>query len=469
MHLEIKEPLSNMKLRVLNIIVSLFITACTISSCLDSDVVEYEYSSNASITAFSITDSIITYYPAVVNGKDTTLSTAVVGAKYPFVINQHEGLIYNSDSLPVGTDISKVVVNITADTQGIYIVAEKDSLWEKADSLNFENPIQFKVLAEIGTFGRTYTAKINVHQQEPDSLTWTNINANFPKTIQKQKAVCNNNCIYVFAEDGTQVVMTKTADGKNWSELTAIDIPTQTDYSSVMVWGNQFYILSEKELYTSNDGLQWIKVESAQKITRLLANIHTEHNHKIIGVDHENYYIESEDGVIWNRYETMPTKFPTSQISSVSYALETNNKLGRIVLIGNNDIATDTITSVWTTLTTETYWTDLLIEDQNYACPRLENSQLIQYNGLLYMFGGPKLNMGEAQAFEHFYVSKDNGISWEAITKKVMFPQEFNALYEEAEGNYSCVVDDQQFIWFMWSQTGEVWRGRINKFGFEKQ
>ena len=70
-----------MKLRVLNIIVSLFITACTISSCLDSDYTEYEYSSNASITAFSITDSIITYYPAVVNGKDTTLSTAVVDRK----------------------------------------------------------------------------------------------------------------------------------------------------------------------------------------------------------------------------------------------------------------------------------------------------------------------------------------------------------------------------------------------------
>ena len=162
-----------MKLRVLNIIVSLFITACTISSCLDSDVVEYEYSSNASITAFSITDSIITYYPAVVNGKDTTLSTAVVGAKYPFVINQHEGLIYNPDSLPVGTDVSKVVIGITADTQGIYIVAETDSLWEEKDSLEFKNPIQFKVLAENGSFGRTYTAKINVHQQEPDSLSWS--------------------------------------------------------------------------------------------------------------------------------------------------------------------------------------------------------------------------------------------------------------------------------------------------------
>ena len=115
-----------------------------------------------------------------------------------------------------------------------------------------------------------------------------------------EKAVYNNNYIYVFAEEGTQVVMTKTADGKNWSELTTIDIPVSTDYSSVMIWGNQFYILAEKELYTSNDGLQWSKVESAQKITRLLANIDTEHNHKIIGVDPENYYIESEDGVIWN-------------------------------------------------------------------------------------------------------------------------------------------------------------------------
>ena len=85
------------------------------------------------------------------------------------------------------------------------------------------------------------------------------------------------------------------------------------------------------------------------------------------------------------------------------------------------------------------------------------------------MFGGPGQYNGKIQPFEYIYASQDNGISWKAITEKVMFPQEFNALYEEAEGNYSCVVDDQQFIWIMWSQTGEVWRGRINKFGFEKQ
>ena len=458
-----------MKLRVLNIIVSLFITACTISSCLDSDVVEYEYSSNASITAFSITDSIITHYPAVINGKDTTLSKAVVGSNYPFIINQSEGLIYNPDSLPVGTDVSKVVVDITADTQGIYIVAETDSIWEETDSLNFEKPIQFKVLAEIGSFGRTYTAKINVHQQEPDSLNWTKMDTNFSKTIQKQKAVYANNCIYVFAEGDSQVIMTKTAEGKNWSEPASIDIPTKADYSSVMVWGNQFYILADNELYTSTNGLQWGKVESQQKIAKLLANIHTEYNHKIVGVDSENYYIESEDGIVWNRHEAMPAEFPTNQTSFVSYALDTNERLGRIVLIGDNGVATDTITSVWSTISAETSWTDFSMEDQDYACPKLENSQLIRYNNQLYMFGGSGQYNGKIQPFEYFYASKDNGISWEAITEKVMFPQEFNVLYEEAEGNYSCIVDDQQFIWIMWSQTGEVWRGRINKFGFEKQ
>ena len=469
MHLEIKEPSTNMKLRVLNIIVSLFITACTISSCLDSDVVEYEYSSNASITAFSITDSIVTHYPAVVNGKDTTLSKGVVGSNYPFIINQNEGLIYNPDSLPVGTDVSKVVVGITADTQGIYIVAETDSLWEETDSLNFENPIQFKVLAEIGSFGRTYTAKINVHQQEPDSLNWTKMGTNFPKTIQKQKAVYTNNCIYVFAEEDKQVVMTKATDGKNWSEPAAIDITTKADYSSVMVWDNQFYILAENDLYSSTNGLQWIKVESGQKIAKLLANIYTEHSHKIIGVDSENYYIESKDGIVWNRHEAMPVEFPNNHISSVSYTLDTNNQLGRVILIGDNGIETDTITSVWTTLSTESHWTDLSVEGQNYACPKLENSQLIQYNNQLYMFGGSGQYNGKKQPFEYFYASQDDGISWEAITEKIMFPQEFKTLYEEAEGNYSCVVDAQQFIWIMWSQTGEVWRGRINKFGFEKQ
>ena len=471
MQLEIKEPSSNMKLRVLNIIIGLLVMVCCITSCLDSDVQEYELSSNSSITAFSITDSIVTYYPAVVDGKDTTLSTAVVGTDYPFVINQNEGLIYNPDSLPMGTDISKVVVGISADTEWIFIAAETDSIWEAEDSLNFEKPIQFKVMAQTGTFGRIYTAKINVSQQDPELLAWTQINSNFSKSIQAQKAVYMNNNIYVFGEAEAQVVMTmaSTNDGKTWSEPAQIDIPAKADYTSAMAWGGQLYILADGELYTSTNGLNWVKAETLQRFSKLLANIYTESNQKLVGVDDNNYYIESNDGLTWNCHEAMPTGFPTSHISSVSYALDTNSKLEKIIVLGSNPIATDTTTIAWTQLNYESDWTELSFGDDNHACPNFENIHMIYYNNMLYAFGGAAQHKGAIEPFSQIYTSNDDGISWSPTTEKIVFPEGFSTLYDQAEGNYSCIVDDQQFIWIMWGQTGEVWRGRINKLGFDKQ
>ena len=94
---------------------------------------------------------------------------------------------------------------------------------------------------------------------------------------------------------------------------------------------------------------------------------------------------------------------------------------------------------------------------------------MIHYNNKLYAFGGDAQHKGSIDAFSKFYVSEDNGISWTAIKKKIMFPKDFNSLYNQAEGNYSCIVDNQNFIWIMWSHSNEVWRGRINKLGFDKQ
>ena len=109
--------------------------------------------------------------------------------------------IYNVDSLPVGTDISKVVVSITSDGIGVFIVAEdKDSLWNETDSLNFEKPIQFKVMAMSGVYGPIYKAEINVHKQVPDSLQWSHRGSSFDNTIQAQKAVTLGDYIYVFAQ-----------------------------------------------------------------------------------------------------------------------------------------------------------------------------------------------------------------------------------------------------------------------------
>lgn len=456
-----------MKLKVLNIIVSLFVAVCTITSCLDENT-EIEYSSNASITAFSITDSIITYYSSITDeGNDTILSTAVVGSQYPFVIDQLNGSIYNEDSLPVGTDISKVVVNISTD--GYYVVVEageNDSIWTSTDSLDFTKPIQFKVLSEMNTFGRIYTAKLNVHTQEPNLLAWTRLNSNFSTNIQAQKAVYANKNIYVFAEGTEQIAVTSSSNGKTWSELQPIDITEKADYSTAIAWNGQIYILANQELYTSTNGINWTKVDTEQRFSQLLANC----KNKLIAADTDNYYIESEDAMTWERQEVLPADFPKNPYTFTSYELPTNPNLERIVLMGKNVNKEDTTTVVWNQLSNESEWVAMTYDFNSSLCPKFENPTIIRYNNLLYAFGGPAKIGKTINAFSKFYSSTDNGISWKVVKdKNITFPEEFESLYEQAEGNYSCFVDDKNFIWVIWSKTGEVWRGRINKFGFKKQ
>ena len=62
-----------MKIKFLTVITSLLAAAFMITSCLDDNEVETEYSSESSITSFAIKDKIETQYTEKVNGKDTTL------------------------------------------------------------------------------------------------------------------------------------------------------------------------------------------------------------------------------------------------------------------------------------------------------------------------------------------------------------------------------------------------------------
>lgn len=453
-----------MKLRVLNIIACLFVSACVITSCLSDDIV-YETDYNASITTFSF-DSIVTYYPSVTEeGKDTTLSTYVLGSNYPFVIDQIKRRIYNADSLPKGTDVSKVVVNIGSDGYYIFVEAgENDSIWESTDSLDFTQPIRFKVLSAMNTFGDEYTAEIYVHQQDPDIMSWTKLTSNLSTELGAQKAVYSNNSIFVFSDSETQISVTSTQDGKEWTPLQAIDLPIKADYTTAIAWNEKIYILADKTLYTSENGINWTKVETDQTFSTLIASS----KDKIIGANTDNYYIESFNATNWELHKILPTNFPKTPYTFASYKLSTNASMERIVLMGNNPVESDTTNIVWGQIDNEHEWAAMTYENNKALCPKFKNPTIIHYDNKLYAFGGPAIDGTELQAFEQFYSSKDNGISWEPVTKNLLFPEEFKTVYEQAEGNYSCVVDKDNFIWIIWSKTGEVWRGRINKLGFKQ-
>lgn len=466
-----------MKIKFLTVITSLLTAAFMITSCLDSNEVEIEYSSESSITAFSINDIETQYVDSIHYGKDTTITATVVGDNYPFVIDQTQRLIYNVDSLPVGTDISKVVVNITADTSWILITDQSstestDTLWTSTDSLNFENPVKFKVVAYSGAYGATYTAKINVHKQVPDSLQWSYLGNGLDNTIEAQKAVALDDRIYVFAAQGTQVALTSTSitDGRSWTALQPLDLPDNADYSSAMAWGEQLYIVAGNDLYTSADGNEWSRVNTSTPISQLIANVYNDNNRKLYAIDTENHFIESTDGVTWDVKEEVPATFPSGNFSYAASPLETNSYIDRISVMGETTLATDTASIVWSKLTTENAWGDYPVneEESNY-CPKLEHIGMIYYNNQLYAFGGPgKSNGNDLPAFSRFYESTDQGVTWSPISQYVFFPEEFTDLYTQANGRYSFAVDKNDFLWILWSQSGQVWRGRINKLGFDK-
>lgn len=99
-----------MKIKFLPILlVSLLVMMSAMTSCLDNDIEQVTYSSETSITSFSLGTLHVKRVGKDSKGEDSTYTDTISMANYPFTINQAMRTIENKDSLPVGTDISRVL------------------------------------------------------------------------------------------------------------------------------------------------------------------------------------------------------------------------------------------------------------------------------------------------------------------------------------------------------------------------
>lgn len=456
-----------MKIKILSIIASFFFTALALTSCLDNDET-INTSSDVAIQSFSINNIKTT----IITETDTTTFT-VTGSDYPFTIDQISpiGQIYNVDSLPYNTDVKKVLIKLSTKAYSTtYILKNKegqDSLcyWNGTDSLNFTNPIKFTTHAYDNS-EKTYEIKINVHKVIPDSMVWNSYQSNFPgsEITGGQKAVTYQNKVYVFAETASGVQLTTSEDGRNWSNFEALNNFTATpDYSSVIVFNKHLFILAGGMIYASTDGTNWNN-------TTMTADALVATNGDVLSGTYQGKFIEfttSDDPAnILIATEVMgadvPADFPTHHYSFASSRLATNDQIERTVLVGETPNNNDTTTIVWAKLSNEGTWADYR-NTGIYDCPKLENINLIGYDNKLYVFGGKGTdNKKEVKAFQHFYVSQDNGYIWKPIQRYTCFPTEFLG----REESYSYFIDKDNYLWFMWSGSNVVWRGRINRLGF---
>ena len=469
-----------MKLRLLPLIAATIAATSTITSCLDNDVEEVVYDPNSSITGFSIGTLNIDRMGKDRNGADSPYVDTLDCSMYPFTINQMTRTIENKDSLPIGIHVDKVVTNITYDSNyGILAYRPKgaanDTVWSSTDSIDFTEPVEFKVYLYSGSTGSPYTVKVNVHQIEPDTMAWADFDAPAEEqlNLSLQTSLFADGRIYTFGEDGTgnpvvrynEISDNGTPNG--WETLT-FDTPLDIRPYSPVLWKENIYFLCKNTadeyctLYYMNpaDG-------NAEPTSPPCSNVL-----QLIATDGNRLYASTEDGLgffdenlSWTK-DTEEAEFAVDgRISAYSEPLSYNANITRTVILGHNQVEKDTAAVVYQRLSNESGWTKLT---QNQSMPNLKNISMIHYDDKLCAFGGPSSSSTSivTRPFKSFYSSDDNGLTWWPVTECMYFPETFKEVYTEEEGSYSATVDSDNFIWIVWN-NGNLSRGRINRLGFD--
>lgn len=192
-----------------------------------------------------------------------------------FSIDLKNGVIFNADSLPKGTKITKLIPVITFQTSmsEATIVMENGTgaktdtinyLTNATDSVDFSRNVSLRVTAADGVNKYTYRIKVNVHKQEPDSMMWdklamAKLPSRLPSPIE-QKSLKHNDVTYSLIKESDNSLTLATSDNLfkgDWKKQ-EVSLPFNPDIRSFDATSKALYILdTDGNLYSSADGVTW--------------------------------------------------------------------------------------------------------------------------------------------------------------------------------------------------------------------
>lgn len=196
-----------------------------------------------------------------------------------FSIDLKSGVIFNADSLPKGTDVTKLVPSITfANTMTkADLVFFKDNetsattvdyLKNPSDSIDFSSPVSLEVTAQDGVNSFVYTIKVNVHKENPDTLVWDRFStSSLPSRFDKpvvQKTIYHDDTAYsIIEENNGEYTLSVCKDLNEGSWDKAYFYPGfEPNPQSFTATPSAFYLCNVYgELYTSADLEVWIDTE----------------------------------------------------------------------------------------------------------------------------------------------------------------------------------------------------------------
>ena len=456
--------------------VMLLVASLAVASCLEDDTTEVTLYDDTAITAFSLTGADIYYHTLSSTGEDSVYSvsagTEVTGCA--FYIDQLKGEVFNVDSLPVGTDVSKMLCSLSTKNNGVPFIEslepEDPTYLSSTDSVDFSEPRVVRIYSSDGTRYRSYTIRVNLHQEEPDSFVWKEMAAcQQLATAGRLKACLLNDRLMVFAQQGrTTEVYSLTADGQ-WDT-----VPVTLDgeaVQNIVQRNDSLFILDGNSLKVTTDGQLYTVLLAGCRLTRLLGG----NTGELYGMDAAGGLMVSADGGrSWSadRMGSDARLLPVSHLASVSLTDAFVKGTDYTVLAGNRDEAAypqDRYAKVWRKIVDRgnsqaNKWICVNEDaETGYCLPRLQNLQMFVYGGTLMAIGSQEGETEGSNAYSQFYESRDGGITWKH-TQLCQLP----AALDSQLTNMAVAVSADNFIWMVCAGTGQVWRGRLNRLGWKQ-
>lgn len=455
-----------MKLKHIAYILTIFLSV-SIVSCNgdDTSYTETAGSKNAMIYSFSL------------KGK---MTNAIDSATYPvlektlFAIDQRNELIYNPDSLPYQTKLTKFLptISFASNTASTLEIVYPDSTvtWKAEDSIDFaQSPIEFKVTSPGGET-KWYDIKLNVHQIDPDTIEWRNETAwNIPKSgAIGQRILTNGSNVYVFTQlsSGVRVYMSNR-NTVSWSAGTLTSLPANIRLESFVIFNNAFYVVNQTgNAYKSTDAINWTMTGNTAYIYNILGVLPEETAAKdsvlVVTKNGSNYYwgktndlknVVQVDAIKGYYPNIIPSDFiATGFTSGTSYNRSTLSKnllyVSGGVTFGNRQVA-----DTWGISSGKNNVMEAAVakyDNKNDLFDISDDFKTFFYDGSLYGLTNDSL-----------YIS-DWGFDWgKAPQKQALYPQ------MKTVKDMSVMVDEANYIWIVGDMTGSsvynVWRGRLNR------
>ena len=225
--------LSTKYMKQIRILYLLLAAIMVLASCSKTDDSSTTLYSDAAITAFTL---------GTMTRVDGDTKKTYAGSAYQFFIDQKTRVVYNVDSLPIGTDVTAVYCAVSTLNNGLAMLVdhttETMSYHSSSTPVDFTEPRKFRIYSSDGSGYTTYTIKVNVHKEDGDKLVWTQMGGipfpavdDLPEGI---KQVLGKSTVEKYGLSTDNKLMVLHKDGDTWETVWEQDLPDDAENADLL-------------------------------------------------------------------------------------------------------------------------------------------------------------------------------------------------------------------------------------------